>query len=298
MDPVKKGKEEDEDVVMTQDDDIFEDSADFDMSKIDRKMWLLRVPRFLMERWKEAPNKMGDNKDLGTVRIKQMGQKLKVKMLLNDISVHENIPKEYDLNMSGNQTQNTFVFSEEEDKVTNTKKTGLYGTVFNDVTIIPAITDKNYDKVVSERRSEIFGDKPRPKVTLINDNESSVKVSAGPSMRGRSSMFLKNQRKEHQRRQMIGKATRMPRNELLDLLFRLFEQYDYWGLRGLKERTKQPEVYLKEVLDHIATFHKTGPYALKYSLKPDYAAMKKQRMNNVLEDDNDKDKDERTDTPK
>lgn len=67
-----------------------------------------------------------------------------------------------------------------------------------------------------------------------------------------------------------GKATRIPRNELLDLLFKLFEEYDYWSLKGLKERTKQPEVYLKEVLDDISTLIKKGVYSMKYCLKPEY----------------------------
>ena len=74
-----------------------------------------------------------------------------------------------------------------------------------------------------------------------------------------------------------GKATRMPRNDLLDLLFRLFEEFDYWSLKGLKDRTKQPEVYLKEVLETMAVLIKKGPYAMRYSLKPEYKQMKNKR---------------------
>ncbi len=39
------------------------------------------------------------------------------------------------------------------------------------------------------------------------------------------------------------KATRIPKNELLDLLFKCFQEYAYWSLKGLREYIKQPEVY-------------------------------------------------------
>jgi transcription initiation factor TFIIF subunit beta len=38
------------------------------------------------------------------------------------------------------------------------------------------------------------------------------------------------------------KATRIPKNELLDLLFKCFQEYAYWSLKGLREYVKQPEV--------------------------------------------------------
>ena len=37
------------------------------------------------------------------------------------------------------------------------------------------------------------------------------------------------------------KATRIPKNELLDLLFKCFQEYAYWSLKGLREYVKQPE---------------------------------------------------------
>jgi TFIIF, beta subunit HTH domain len=41
------------------------------------------------------------------------------------------------------------------------------------------------------------------------------------------------------------KATRIPKNELLDLLFKCFQEYAYWSLKGLREYVKQPEVCSK-----------------------------------------------------
>jgi transcription initiation factor TFIIF subunit beta len=59
----------------------------------------------------------------------------------------------------------------------------------------------------------------------------------------------------------------MPRNQLLDVLFKLFQDQDYWPIRALRERTQQPEVYLKEVLSEIATLHRSGEHAGSYELR-------------------------------
>lgn len=45
-------------------------------------------------------------------------------------------------------------------------------------------------------------------------------------------------------------------------------------MKGLKERTRQPESYLKESLESIATLIKRGPYTSKYTLKPEYRRLR------------------------
>lgn len=67
------------------------------------------------------------------------------------------------------------------------------------------------------------------------------------------------------------KFARMPRNELLDSLFSLFDRYTHWSLKRLREETQQPYVYLREVLSSIADQHQNGPYAGSWSLKREFA---------------------------
>lgn len=67
----------------------------------------------------------------------------------------------------------------------------------------------------------------------------------------------------------------MPRNELMDLLFESFEEYPYWSIKGLRARVEQPEVYLREVLSSVADLHKRGPYTGNWSLRPQYAELRK-----------------------
>ncbi|KAI5990687.1 transcription initiation factor IIF, beta subunit-domain-containing protein [Pisolithus marmoratus] len=56
------------------------------------------------------------------------------------------------------------------------------------------------------------------------------------------------------------RMARMPRNQLLDMLFQLFQEQPRWSIKPLRERTQQPEAYLKEVLNEIATLHRSGEY--------------------------------------
>lgn len=65
------------------------------------------------------------------------------------------------------------------------------------------------------------------------------------------------------------KASRMPRNELLDALFKCFSDYTYWSLAALKKNVNQPEAYLRETLASIADLVKSGPFNGNYKLKPE-----------------------------
>ena len=63
---------------------------------------------------------------------------------------------------------------------------------------------------------------------------------------------------------------RMPRNQLLDALFALFREREQWPIKLLREKTQQPEVYLKEVLSEIATLHRSGEFNGTWELMPSF----------------------------
>lgn len=66
------------------------------------------------------------------------------------------------------------------------------------------------------------------------------------------------------------KATRIPKNQLLDLIFDCFRQYQYWSMKALRQRTQQPDSYLRSVLEEVAVLVKTGPFANTYTLGEAY----------------------------
>jgi transcription initiation factor TFIIF subunit beta len=63
---------------------------------------------------------------------------------------------------------------------------------------------------------------------------------------------------------------RIPRNQLLDHLFALFQEQPRWSIRPLREKTQQPEAYLKETLAQIAFLHKFGEFNGLWELQENY----------------------------
>ena len=60
-----------------------------------------------------------------------------------------------------------------------------------------------------------------------------------------------------------------------------FERFDFWPLRTLKAELNQPEAYLKEVLEWVATLTRSGIYVGTYQLQTSYKETAKYNFSNV-----------------
>lgn len=330
-------KPEDDLLLLSDPEDYLEEdeSLDMNLASGSRKVWLVKLPRYLRDRWLDA-DALGGNR-IGTVRIRKSPAtgKLQVKLVLNEDPPNPpvtDIPREYDMSILNTQVRNAYVFSEEnlakfKQELTEIapmpeqpqlpglpsdikrrgpgapdpqqqkqlyyrvqkngepdnrqfipyiktipKKTNLVGKICHDCQIVPSKADSKYAQMMS-RRANISADPVRPKVTLLNEIPGVIQLNAGPSIKGNNTLvFLKQSAPKV--RLTEGRAIRMPQKDLFDLLFRLFEEYEYWLMKGLKERTRQPELYLKELLELIANLIKKGPYTSKYNLKAEYRRLR------------------------
>ena len=141
----------------------------------------------------------------------------------------------------------------------------------------PAISDE-YRELLRKRREE--ASKPKRTIKMLDASDAGrnnmlvAGVGAGLSAsKSRFNAFISQKPKAQQ----TEKFARMPRNELLDMLFSLFEKWQYWSLKKLRSETQQPESYLRDVLSTIADLHKRGPYVGNYSLKPEFSNMRKEQ---------------------
>ncbi|KAG6836838.1 hypothetical protein H0H93_002518 [Arthromyces matolae] len=66
------------------------------------------------------------------------------------------------------------------------------------------------------------------------------------------------------------RMARIPRNQLLDQLFNHFRETPRWSIKTLREKTQQPEVYLKEVLSEVAFLHRSGEFNGLWELKDNF----------------------------
>jgi len=89
------------------------------------------------------------------------------------------------------------------------------------------------------------------------------------------------------------KMTRMPQKELIELLFSCFRRQvrsvillfvpltslsnhkkEYWSIKALRECTRQPTVYLRQVLDEVCIYSKKGEHKNMFELRPEYKEKK------------------------
>lgn len=319
----------------------FKESLDMDLSRKDQKIWLVRLPRFLAERWRDK--ELLDGQELGKIKIRKQPVKGKdtIKLELDPLNpMSKDIPFKYSVDITKSQLENQYVFTEESltkyardddeygnlkiekeyerkfgerkrfnqdnnndssrdgtpqpgqpqekkrrfnrfknrdgtDKTipfvkTIPKKTSLIGKIVHECQVVPSLKDPNYSKIIAQRK-QLLKEEPRPTVTLLDNRGGIASSNMGLSLRNDTSKFLKA---APTKSKAEGRAIRMPQKDLFDMLFKMFDEYDYWSLKGIKERTQQPEIYLKETLDQIANLIKKGPYALKYALKKEYKELK------------------------
>ncbi|KAG1470105.1 hypothetical protein G6F56_002877 [Rhizopus delemar] len=173
------------------------------------------------------------------------------------------IPKEYSISLSSAEVQNKFVFSQTE------HGKSISGTVHHECVAVP--TEASAYRNIMRKRVRDAGTPQRTTQVLGQDNQPVFAPGASNVMpTSNFSNFVASKRLKTDKE----KATRIPRNELMDLLFAAFDRYPYWSFKGILEETKQPSQYLKEILSEICILNKRGPYAGNYQLKQEF----KQRL--------------------
>lgn len=72
----------------------------------------------------------------------------------------------------------------------------------------------------------------------------------------------------------------MERDQLLNLLTEAFREYEYYHIGTLKQRTKQPEAFIRDILKDIAVYVPAGDHAGTFKLNEDM-----RRVNSVQRQD-------------
>ena len=119
--------------------------------------------------------------------------------------------------------------------------TSIVGVVAHECTVTP-VMNASYSKTVKSRVQE--ANQPKRQVQMLSDTHGIPDDSYlyNPKSNQPFGKFTGGGARSKAEAQN-NKATRIPKNELLDLLFKCFQEYAYWSLKGLKEYVKQPEVF-------------------------------------------------------
>uniref|UniRef100_A0A8C1DGJ9 General transcription factor IIF subunit 2 n=2 Tax=Cyprinus carpio TaxID=7962 RepID=A0A8C1DGJ9_CYPCA len=76
--------------------------------------------------------------------------------------------------------------------------------------------------------------------------------------------------KYEKRKKEEAKCARADKQKVLEVLFSAFEKHQYYNIRDLVDITKQPLIYLKEILWEIGVYNSRGPLKSTWELKPEY----------------------------
>jgi len=245
--------------MMINDTDVkYEDDIDpdLDISSLQDNVWLVKVPRFLYDRWVTEEE---EEMQLANVRI-EANNFDNLRLVLEDEDEDDELPTEYHINMVNKQPASTFVFSEQVNEE-GAIKTAIVGTVAHECSLTPVLNER-YKFYASNKAAAIPRQIQRLDGMMHHGTNSSL-AQANARFTGFTAVTRRG-------KNMPDKGVRMDKSELLDILFLKFEDYEYWTLKGLREVTKQPEAYLKEVLGQVGVLIKKGPYAQKWTLKPEY----------------------------
>lgn len=161
------------------------------------------------------------------------------------------------------------------------EQTALVGSVSEEFNTLPveneefrAISEKKALEALKPKRETVFIDKVpgkllQPRNALPGEKGAFV-VSISTSYPW-IYMLINSQQatKPVKGKAQENKTTRMPQNELLDLIYQCFREYKYWPFKTLKARLQQPEAYLKQTLEMVAHLVKSGDFAMTWELKPE-----------------------------
>ncbi|XP_017057537.1 general transcription factor IIF subunit 2 [Drosophila ficusphila] len=242
---------------------------DLDLSNAGRGVWLVKVPKYIAQKWEKAPTNM----DVGKLRInKTPGQKAQVSLSLTPavlaLDPDEKIPTEHVLDVSQVTKQTLGVFSHmapsdgKENSTTpssqpDNEKLYMEGRIVQKLECRP-IADNCYMKLKLESIRK--ASEPQRRVQPIDkivQNFKPVKDHA-------------HNIEYRERKKAEGKKARDDKNAVMDMLFHAFEKHQYYNIKDLVKITNQPISYLKEILKDVCDYNMKNPHKNMWELKKEY----------------------------
>ncbi|OQR79825.1 general transcription factor IIF subunit 2-like [Tropilaelaps mercedesae] len=233
---------------------------DVDCSNASRGVWLVKVPKYIAEKWEKA----APMSEAGRISISKLASgKTDIAFRLSNVTAEEKIPSEHKFVISNIQSQTLAVYSQpkavNEDGVEcGTGKICVEGSVVQKGECRPIGSDINY---MNLKRQKIL-DAAQPKRTVIGLDRAVT--SFKPVARH-------NYQVEYEaRKKTEGKKARGDRDQVLEMIFAAFEKHQYYNIKDLERITKQPAPYLKELLKEVCNYNAKNPHRNLWELKPEY----------------------------
>ncbi|KFX89174.1 hypothetical protein O988_08728 [Pseudogymnoascus sp. VKM F-3808] len=150
------------------------------------------------------------------------------------------------------------------------KKTTLAGRVAHEINCVP-VDNPETNRLLAQRTLAAM--QPRNRTVFLSGTRSREAGFIQPgTIRAQEAFggFIKNTGQVKSKSGQDTKTARMPQNELLDLIFQCFKEYNFWSMKALRAKLQQPEAYLRETLEKVADMPRSGRFAMHWTLKKEY----------------------------
>ncbi|KAI8046771.1 general transcription factor IIF subunit 2 [Drosophila gunungcola] len=242
---------------------------DLDLSNAGRGVWLVKVPKYIAQKWEKAPTNM----DVGKLRInKTPGQKAQVSLSLTPavlaLDPDEKIPTEHVLDVSQVTKQTLGVFSH------------MAPSEGKESSANPAAQPDNEKLYMEGRIVQKLECRPIADTCYMKLKLESIRKASEPQRRVQPiDKIVQNFKpvKDHahnieyrERKKAEGKKARDDKNAVMDMLFHAFEKHQYYNIKDLVKITNQPISYLKEILKDVCDYNMKNPHKNMWELKKEY----------------------------
>ncbi|KAK4879415.1 hypothetical protein RN001_007561 [Aquatica leii] len=255
---------------------------DLDLSNANRGVWLVKVPKYIANRWEKAPGDI----EVGKLKISRTpGQKAQVSLTLSPAVLslgkvgEEDIPKDHRLDVSIVTQQTLGVFS--------------HMTPVSTDSVVPE-TEKLFmeGRIVQKLECRPYADNCYMKLKLESIRKASVPVRQVKQLDRIVQNYKpvsdhKNNIEYAERKKAEGKKARDDKDAVLEMLFAAFEKHQYYNIKDLVKITKQPIIYLKEILNEVCNYNSKNPHKNMWELKPEYRHYKEQQAEVKKEESDD-----------
>ncbi|THH16875.1 hypothetical protein EW146_g3847 [Bondarzewia mesenterica] len=252
------------------------------------RVWVVKIPRFIMDVWSSFNV---EGVQLATIRIYHNPQRIYLQIPEDPTDPNSPVDR-YELEMVNQDVNNQIVIAEREKEPNSRARTTIMtGKIKHECNLRPTLTESYLKKM--RDRAEVAKQQSKPIRRIdevisggqgsINRLSSGVTIAAGfADLTVRDSELILcrplltalphhlQKPKAKPAKGQFERMARMPRNQLLDMLFNLYRERAHWPIKQLREKTQQPEVYLKEVLSEIAFLHRSGEFNGTWELKASF----------------------------
>ncbi|XP_058798312.1 general transcription factor IIF subunit 2 [Phymastichus coffea] len=250
---------------------------DLDLANADRGVWLVKVPKYIANRWEKAPGSI----EVAKLRItKHYKQKAEVTLRLSEAVLalreagEQDIPQQHKLDVTTVIHQTLGVFSHtapvgsSDAVVPDTEKLSMEGKIVQKLECRPH-ADNTYMKLKLEsiKKASI----PQRSVQQLDRAVHNFK----PVSDHKHNMEYAEKKKAE------GKKMRDDKDVVQNMLFTAFEKHQYYNIKDLVKITRQPVVYLKEILNEVCNYNLKNPHRNMWELKPEYRHYKEEKSVNA-----------------